>query len=136
MRVPVQESKLLINIALTNLQVSQTTLAQMLGVSAGQVSRWKNHNDYMSFQMHKNIKRLCNMQNIPTTLVVITGSIENAHLWYRAISACADHAVEASDSGYADGLNFFSRDDGHIEQSVSDTLYDLGVTISQKMTQN
>ena len=88
----------------------------------------------MSFQMHKNIKRLCNMQTIPTTLVVITGSIENAHLWYRAISACTDHAVEASDSGYADGLDFFSRDDGHIEQSVSDTLYDLGVTISQKMT--
>ena len=135
MRVSVQESKLLINIALTNLQVNQTSLAQMLGVSAGQVSRWKNHNDYMSLQMSENIKRLCNMQEIPTTLVIIAGSIENAHLWHRAISTCAEHAVEASESGYGGDLAL-----GHplydIEESVSDTLYALGVTISQKMTNN
>ena len=51
-------SRELINKALTQLGLRQNQLAALLGVSAGQISRWKNHNDYMAVSRQTMIKEL------------------------------------------------------------------------------
>ena len=127
-----QKSKWLIEIALKELNMNQATLARVLDVSAGQVSRWRNHNDYMSVEMSDKIKRLCEIEDIPTELVFVSGSVENAKVWSQAISICYDSARECSESGYENEFNDPINHRFHIG-----TVLDLlGVTIAQKMTED
>lgn len=119
-------SKDLVQVALNELNINQKQLAAKLAVSNGQISRWKNHGDYMSLDLEDKLTKLCQLGAIPASLVLFTGSIENAKTWDKVIRECAQNAEANNESGYyCPALTEF--DEWAMLENITDVLQELGV---------
>lgn len=118
--------KELVNLALKMLKCNQKELANRLGVSQTQISKWKN-GEYMSYDMGKKIRTLLNIGEKDPSFILKAGSIANAKKWDRLINYLAELAYERAETGY----NTYPLLDelGILSVSVFDTLADMGITI-------
>lgn len=88
-----------VELALAMLGVSQKELAVRLGVSPGQISKWKN-GEYMSSEMEQRIKELTKIGDLSPSVVLWAGSLQNAKQWDKLFHYLAEMANEAGETGY------------------------------------
>ena len=126
------DSSSLVQVALNELKINQKQLADLLDVSTGQISRWKNHNDYMSMELDKKLVELCGLGNIPANFVLLTGSLNNARKWEKAIRLCAEIAEQDNESGY-ECYPLVDFDDLGILFDLALVLTELGVVFPEEV---
>ena len=124
------EPKVLVTLALRILNCSQKELGLMLGVSAPQISKWKNQNDHMSMDTEYKIREMCQIGTIPEVLVLDSGSLENAEKWDKLFRYLADHCLEVEDCSWpcAPLTDFFG-----ISEKLCSIFRDLGVELPKKI---
>ncbi|HEY3983516.1 helix-turn-helix transcriptional regulator [Cedecea sp.] len=87
-----------VEIALKVLSCSQKQLAEQLGVSPAQISKWKK-GEYMSDDMEKKMREITSIGNLDPDFVLLMGSIENAMKWEEVIHYLAEMAKENEETG-------------------------------------
>ena len=124
------DPEVLVTLALRILNCSQKELGLMLGVSAPQISKWKNQNDHMSMANEDKIRELCQIGEVPEILVLDSGSLENAEKWDKLFRYLADHCLEIEDCSWdcAPLMDFFA-----ISEQLCETFRDLGVEFPKKI---
>lgn len=116
----------LVNLALKMLNCNQKELANRLGVSQTQISKWKN-GEHMSYEMGKKFREILSIGEKDPSFILKSGSIENATKWDHLIHYLAEMAYEGAETGYntyplLDELDLLSA-------SVFDTLAEMGISI-------
>ena len=90
----------LIELALKTLSCNQKGLAQKLGVSSTQITKWKK-GEYMSSEMENKLRAMLNLSQIDyPDFILLTGSEEQAKKWEKLIVFLAEQAVENDETGY------------------------------------
>jgi transcriptional regulator with XRE-family HTH domain len=113
-----------VELALKTVGCNQKELARRLGVSATQISKWKN-GEYMSDDMEKKFCALLKVDDVNPEFVLWAGSFADAAKWDQLIHRLADDAEFVAESNYEIyGLN---DDLGLLCLRVTKTLGDMGV---------
>lgn len=123
-----QNSSNLVLVALELLKCNQKTLAEKLGVSATQITKWKS-GEYMSIDMREKLEGALNLNGMPPNMVLMSGSLENANEWMSLISHLASLACDMSETGY---VTIPLSDEAEMESlgwSTFYTLNEMGVTL-------
>lgn len=90
----------LIELALRTLSCNQKELAQKLGVSSTQITKWKK-GEYMSSEMENRLRAMLNLgQADYPDFILLTGSKEQAKKWKKLIGFLAEEAAENDETGY------------------------------------
>lgn len=118
-----------VELALDVLGANQKDLAARLGVSPGQISKWKK-GEYMSSEMEDRIKELAKIGDMPPSLVRWAGSVKSAKRWEKLFHYLAEAAEGAAETGY----NTFPLKDemGLLSWSTVHTLNQMGVSAPKK----
>jgi transcriptional regulator with XRE-family HTH domain len=125
-------SKALVKLALKKLNYSQNQLAEMLGVSASQISRWKNHGDYISSEYEDKLNEACNIGGVSADFILRFGSKENAAQWDKLFRELADYAQENNETSY-NCPQLIDYDEWDISLKISNILDELGINLPQEM---
>jgi len=125
-------SKALVKLALKKLNYSQNQLAEMLGVSASQISRWKNHGDYISSEYKDKLNEACNIGGVSADFILRFGSKENAAQWDKLFRELADYAQENNETSY-NCPQLIDYDEWDISLKISNILDELGINLPQEM---
>lgn len=116
----------LIHLALKLLKCNQKKLAERLNVSPSQITKWKR-GEYMSWDMSQKIENMLDLKDIDPTVVLMSGSIENATHWMSLIYYLAKLANEETETGY--DTVYFSDDLEILGWRTFYTLKEMGVTL-------
>lgn len=130
--IVMSDSSNLVQLALKELKINQKQLADMLAVSTGQISRWKNHDDYMSQELYEKLTTLIGLEDTPAQLALLSGSIASAQKWGRVIRKLAEDANENNETGYH-CYQLIDFDDWGLLSNISSIFSDLGVTFPTEM---
>ncbi|WP_283603738.1 helix-turn-helix domain-containing protein [Serratia proteamaculans] len=122
-------SQALVELVLKNLACSQKALAERLGVSPAQVSKWKK-GEYMSDDMEKKMRELSGINTLDPDLVLLVGSAEQAMKWEQVIQYIAETALENAETGYE--TEPLTDPDGLLCAETLRTLNEMGVTIPKE----
>jgi transcriptional regulator with XRE-family HTH domain len=117
-----------VDLVLKTMGMNQKELALKLGVSPGQISKWKK-GEYMSLDMKDKIKALAQIGDFDPSFVVWAGSLEAAEKWDKLFEHLAERADEGGETGYrtyplTEEAEEFS---GILAGSTIDTLEQMGV---------
>lgn len=124
-----QDAIYAVELALDVLGANQKELAARLGVSPGQISKWKK-GEYMSSDMEDRIKELTKIGDMAPSVVHWAGSVRSAKKWERLFSYLAKVAEEGAETGYN---TFPLRDEmGLLSWSTVHTLNQMGVDAPKK----
>lgn len=93
------DSEALVQLALNTLSCSQKELAERLGVSPTQISKWKK-GEHMSREMDERIRTILKIGDRDPSFVLWAGSLEDAIKWERLIHFLAESALEGAETGY------------------------------------
>lgn len=93
------DSQVLIELATKHLSCTQKELANQLGVSPTQISKWKK-GEYISSEMRENFKKLLNIDELHPEFILMAGSLEDAKNWDHLIHILADLAHDCAETGY------------------------------------
>lgn len=93
------DSQALIELATKHLLCTQKELANRLGVSPTQISKWKK-GEYISSEMRENFKKLLNIDELHPEFILMAGSLEDAKKWDYLIHILADLAYDCAETGY------------------------------------
>lgn len=116
----------LVKLALKNTSYTQKKLAEHLGVSPTQISKWKN-GEYVSGEMEQKLRTLAKVGDKDPSFVMWSGSLENAVKWERIILLLANNALNNSETGY---ITYpLSNEDGMLCWDIFETLNTMGVEI-------
>ena len=121
-------SKALVNLALKQLGCSQKDLAERLGVSAGQLSKWKNYGDYMSQEVENKIKTICHIGELPAEFVLRFGSVKNATKWDEFLHHIAQYSLDDCGSSYP-ALYLQDYDHNNTSSYICEILETLSVDL-------
>lgn len=124
-------SKKLVNLALKTLDCSQKELAEKLEVSAGQISKWKKHNDYMSFEIEKKIREICQIGDLAEELILRSGSLENAKKWDELFRYIADFVLTECEASWECGP-LIDYEDMSISAAICEVLVELGIVLTEQ----
>lgn len=125
-------SEAYVQLALELLSCNQKELAQKMGVSPTQISKWKK-GDYLSFEMEGKLRKLINIENLQPDFILIAGSIKNAKKWERLIRFIAEVSSESSETGY--NTEPLLEENELLPWSTFHTLSQLGITIPKEFPQ-
>ena len=90
----------LVQLVLNTLGCNQKALAERLGVSPTQITKWKK-GEHMSTEMEEKLRALANMDDdMLPDFVQVAGSPEAAGKWQRLIEYLAGLADEDAETGY------------------------------------
>ncbi len=128
-------SKVLVRLALKKLNYSQNQLAEMLGVSASQISKWKNHGEYISREYENKLKEACNIGDVSADLIIRFGSKENAFEWDKFFRMLADYAQENNETSY-NCPQLIDYDEWDISLKISNILDELGINLPKEIPKN
>lgn len=107
-------TKSLIFFALKSYNCTQKELANRLGVSPSQISKWKK-GEYMSQSMKLKIADDLGLSDHHPEFILLAGSVAMAEKWGRLIRFLADYALQVQDSSYATDLDLLeSHDEGEL----------------------
>lgn len=122
----------LLKVALDKLGCTQTALAEMLGISRAQVSKWKN-GENISPEMARRIQALIGItEDADPSLIALTGSIEDAVLWEELCLVLLSIAAENDRSGYSLSPVELEFDDNLFTFTILDALSGAGVIIPRE----
>lgn len=113
----------LIKLALKEAGYTQKELADWLGVSAAQVSKWKK-GEHISKEMEIRMRELAKIGDRHPEVVYQAGSTIDADKWQRMIGFLADYAMDNSETGY--DTYPLQDDDGMLLRNVFMCLGDMG----------
>lgn len=119
-------SEALVQLALNALSCSQKELAERLGVSPTQISKWKK-GEHMSFDMDEKIRGISNIGDTDPEFVLWSGSLDDARKWERLIHYLADIAQDQAETGY-DTYPLLDEE-GVLCWSIFHTLKEMGVAL-------
>lgn len=112
-----------VRLAVHTLKCTQKDLANQLGVSSTQISKWKK-GEHMSTDMEKKFRDITQIGHYSPQLVEWTGSVENAEKWDRLIHFLAQQAMEDSETGYI--TRPLTDEDGFLVEETIDVLNRIG----------
>lgn len=118
----------LVLLALKLLKCNQKTLAEKLSVSATQITKWKA-GDYISIDMREKIENMLDLKGLPTNMVLMSGSVENAIQWKSLIDTIASIVGSMSETGYATKPLVYQEEFGELGWSTFLTLDEMGVVL-------
>ena len=124
-------SKALVNLALKQLGCSQKDLAASLGVSAGQLSKWKNYGDYMSREVEDKIMTICHIGELPADFILRFGSVENAQKWDGFLQHMARYVLEMGECSYP-AYYLQKNDHNNVNLDICEILEALGVDLPRE----
>ena len=131
------DSKAWVNLALRELSCNQKELAQKIGVSTGQVSKWKKHGEHMSVEIKDKFKLICPIDDFSPEFVLDVGSLEAANQWQKVINFLAQNQNFDTEEnfGFSTRLTeFYNGPDGNWElEKLTTTLNELGFVWPQKI---
>jgi transcriptional regulator with XRE-family HTH domain len=93
------DSEALVHLALEALGCSQKELADRLGVSPTQISKWKK-DEHMSLDMERKLRVMAKIGDKNPSFVRFAGSLEAAKKWEALIQYLAEFADEDEETGY------------------------------------
>ena len=125
------DSSNLVQLALKELKINQKQLADKLAVSTGQISRWKNHDDYMSQELFDKLTKLCGLGDLPAQFALLTGSIVSAQKWEKVIRVCANEAEASNETGF-ECYPLIDFDEWIILDKISTVFTELGITFPEE----
>lgn len=115
-----------VQLALEELGCTQKELALRLGVSPGQISKWKN-DEHMSFDMVKKFREITGIIDHFPDFVRVAGTIEEAEKWERLILCLADFASDQAETGY--NTEPLAEDPALLCWKTFSVLKDMGISI-------
>jgi len=124
------KSSSLVELALAAQGCTQRELAMKLGVSAAQISKWKN-GEHISFDMEKKLSELAGIEDMDSNFVALAGSIDDARKWIKLIRYLADVAECSAETGYhtAPLVEDVGDDNCLLFWNTFSVLQDLGISI-------
>lgn len=122
-------SQALVELALKTLTCSQKALAEHLGVSPAQVSKWKK-GEYMSDDMEKKMRELSGINTLDPDLVLLVGSSKQVMKWEKLIQYIAETSLENAETGYE--TEPLTDPDGLLCAETLRALNEMGVEIPQE----
>ncbi|WP_194868528.1 helix-turn-helix domain-containing protein [Pseudoalteromonas sp. PPB1] len=122
-------AKALIPLALERLECNQTELANKLGVSRAQVTKWKN-GEFMSLEMEKSLLKMIGLEegDIPE-LIILVGGEEQVKKWSLLVEFEASRALDNSETGYHTYPLEIYGDARYLTFSILSTLNSAGAEI-------
>lgn len=96
-------SDILIQLAMTAQSCNQRMLAERLGVSPAQISKWKK-GEHMSREMEASLRDLSGIEDLSPGFVSSSGGLENAKKWRALIADLAESADQEAETGYGTPL--------------------------------
>lgn len=123
-------SQALVELALKTLTCSQKALAEHLGVSPAQVSKWKK-GEYMSDDMEKKMRELSGINTLDPDLVLLVGSSKQVMKWEKLIKYIAETSLENAETGYE--TEPLTDPDGLLCAETLRALNEMGVEIPQEL---
>lgn len=93
------DSEYLVKLALQHLGLNQKDLAEKLGVSPTQITKWKK-GEFMSVEMENRFRSLLEISDLDPEVILIAGSTEDASKWESLINFLASEAQEVAETGY------------------------------------
>lgn len=122
------KSDRLVQFALQKLGCNQKELAEKVGVSTAQVSKWKS-GEHMSHHMENKLGALLNLSaESDVGLVAIAGSEEDLEKWIELFAYLAQCADEGAETGWENGPLIDFRDMGTHYHTFG-ALKEIGVEI-------
>ncbi|PRD15219.1 helix-turn-helix transcriptional regulator [Pantoea coffeiphila] len=122
------ESVAFVELALKVLACTQKELAERLGVSTTQISKWKK-GDHLSEDMETRFRKVTGIRHYDPELILMCGSLENAEKWCRLIEFLAYNAAESAETGY--NTIPLKEDNEELAISIFRILKEMGVSIPQ-----
>ncbi|SUC44833.1 Uncharacterised protein [Providencia stuartii] len=123
----------LITLSLKLLSCTQKELATDLNVSPTQISKWKK-GEYMSQEMEERIRKKIAIGDLNPSLILLTGSVENAIKWNRLILFIADLASENAETGYT--TLPLVEDTEFLSSKIMRIFADVGIKIPTQFPQD
>lgn len=117
-----------VRLALQILKCSQKELANRLGVSSTQVSKWKK-GEHMSEEMENKFRKITEIGEYSPQFVTWAGSVMSASKWDCLIHFLAEMALEDAETGYT--TYPLLDDEGSLCEETIDTLSRLGLQSPQ-----
>lgn len=118
-----------VQLALEVLSCSQKKLAQRLGVSPAQISKWKK-NEYMSCEMEEKFREIVDIGDKDPSFVLWAGSLQEAIKWEKLIGFLANWASEEAETGYE---TYPLKDElGLLGWHTFSTLREMGVDLPKE----
>lgn len=122
------ESTELVVLALKLLKCNQKTLAEKLGVSATQITKWKA-GEYISIDMRNKIIDMLDLKDMPPNMVLMSGSVDNAIQWTSLIKTIASIVGDRSETGYDTKPLVYPEELDQLGWSTFLTLNEMGVVL-------
>ena len=120
------DSEALVQLALEALSCSQKELAERLGVSPTQISKWKK-GEHMSKEMADKLRSLAQIGSLDPQFVLMAGSIDAASKWDKLIHLLADYAEDSAETGY--NTTPLRDEEGLLNWLTFHTLRQMGVEL-------
>jgi transcriptional regulator with XRE-family HTH domain len=117
----------LVSLVLKTLKCSQKELALRLGVSEGQISKWKV-GEHMSLEMDERLRKLAKIKSDEDVTLVLAVGAEAAVKWRRLIAYLAEHANETGETGYVTAP-LADHEEWSICENTFMALRDMGVAM-------
>lgn len=99
MTITSEGSPILVRLAMEAQGCNQRELATRLGVSQGQISKWKA-GEHMSSDMEHNLRQLALIGHWSPVFVDWAGGLNDARNWESLIFFLAEHAAQSAETGY------------------------------------
>ena len=125
-------SKMLVSLAMKKLKYNQKELANVLGVSGAQITKWKKHGESMSDKMESMLTEMCQIGEFSPEFILRFGSKENAAQWDKLFRELADYAQENNETSY-NCPQLIDYDEWDISLKISNILDELGINLPQEM---
>ncbi|MFM0139645.1 helix-turn-helix domain-containing protein [Caballeronia grimmiae] len=121
-------SEAFIQLALCSLRCTQRELAQMLGVSPTQISKWKT-GDNMSREEEVKLRGILGIGEQAPELILAAGSRDAAKKWESLIRTIADFVKSGAETGY----DVYPLDDdlGGLAAETSEVLQRMGISFPE-----
>ena len=120
------ESKSWVELAIKILKCNQKELAQKLGVSPTQITKWKN-GEFMSNEINKKFRTITTLKEfVYPEDVLLVGSIENEKKWRTLINYIAEYSLEENETGMSCGY-LEDPDDWSLSHRTLQTLKEIGI---------
>jgi transcriptional regulator with XRE-family HTH domain len=122
-----ERSTALVQLALDGLKCTQKELAQRMGVTPGQISKWKS-GEYIANEQEKKLAVFAGIGERHPEVVLSAGSIADSDRWDRLINILAEDELNDVEGI---GSNTFALldEDGYLVLFLFQTLQDMGVAI-------
>ncbi|AYW19295.1 XRE family transcriptional regulator [Klebsiella variicola] len=118
--------QVLIELALQSTGLTQKALAEKLGVSPTQISKWKK-GEYISSEMESGLRAITGIGEQDPAVILWSGSLADAKKWNKLIGFLGKLAYEGDETGYE--IYPLLDEPESLSSSIFYLLHEIGVSI-------